>query len=60
VLIDAHTRAVDQVEFYRIKENVLFGIHRIVSQHGADFAFPSRTVYLEKSSVESGSAPTLR
>lgn len=52
LLIDAHTRAIEMVEFHRIKENVLFGIQQIVSQHGADFAFPSRTLY-----VESGSLP---
>jgi MscS family membrane protein len=55
VLIDAHTRGVEQVDFYRIKENVLFGIQKIVREHGADFAFPSRTLY-----VESGSTPPVR
>ncbi|MFZ5841265.1 MAG: mechanosensitive ion channel family protein [Pseudomonadota bacterium] len=53
LLVDAHTRPVELVEFYRIKENVLFGIQQIVLKHGADFAFPSRTLY-----VESGAAPT--
>lgn len=52
LLIDAHTRAIELVEFYRIKENVLFGVQQIIIQHGADFAFPSRTLY-----VESGVAP---
>jgi len=52
ILIDAHTRAVDLVQYYGIKENVLFGVQRLVRQHGADFAFPSRTYY-----VESAAAP---
>ena len=52
LLVDAHTRPVELVEFYRIKENVLFGVQQIINQHGADFAFPSRTLY-----VESGAAP---
>ncbi|NQD37620.1 mechanosensitive ion channel family protein [Permianibacter sp. IMCC34836] len=55
ILVDAHTRAIELVEFYRIKENVLFGIQQLVAKHGADFAFPSRTVY-----IESGSAPASR
>ncbi len=54
LLVDAHTRAVDVAEFYRIKESVLFGIAGLVAKHGADFAFPSRTVYLE-----SGASPAL-
>ena len=47
ILIDAHTESTDYANFNRIKEDVLFAVHRIVTGHGADFAFPSRSVYVE-------------
>lgn len=57
ILVDAHTQAVDWAEFNRIKENVLFGIHRIVTQHRADFAFPSRSIYVESTPAAASVPP---
>lgn len=55
ILIDAHTESTDYANFNRIKEDVLFAVHRIVMRHGADFAFPTRSVYVE--SIPVGAAP---
>jgi MscS family membrane protein len=35
--------------FLKIKEEINFEIMRIVEEHGADFAFPTQTIHLEKS-----------
>ena len=43
----AFTRTTDWVEFHGVKQDVLLKITAIVHGHGADFAFPSRTVYMQ-------------
>jgi MscS family membrane protein len=35
--------------YMRVREDINFRIMEIVNRHGSDFAFPSRTVYMEKS-----------
>lgn len=40
------------VEYHSIKQRVLLEIRRIVREHGADFAFPTQTLYLEKEKKE--------
>ena len=44
-LISAYTPAVARDEYQMIKEEVLFKVHEIVAKHGADFAFPTRTLH---------------
>ena len=39
-------------EFSEIKQNLLIEIKKIVLNHGSDFAFPSRSVYIESSPTE--------
>lgn len=43
----AMTRTTKWAEFHRIKEDILLQIAAIVQQHGAEFAFPTRTVHHE-------------
>lgn len=45
--IYAMTRTTQWQEFHRIKEDVLLRTAAIVSKHGADFAFPTRTVHYQ-------------
>ena len=40
------TRTTDWVEYHRIKEAVLLEIVAIIEGHGAEFAFPTRTLHL--------------
>jgi MscS family membrane protein len=42
------TRTTVWAEFHAIKQDVLFRIARIIEQHGAEIAFPTRTVVLEQ------------
>lgn len=46
------TKTVDWVEFHQVKERVMLEIIRIVEGHGAEFAFPTRTLQISHS--ESG------
>ena len=39
------TTTTDWDRFHAVKEDILLRIAAIVRQHGADFAFPSRTLY---------------
>ena len=41
----AFTTTTGWGEFHRIKEEVLLEIAAIVEKHGAEFAFPTRTVH---------------
>ena len=41
------TKTTDWTEFHEIKEEILLLISDIVHDHGADFAFPTQTLYLE-------------
>ena len=41
------TKTTHWVEFHEIKEEILLLISDIVHKHGADFAFPTQTLYLE-------------
>ena len=41
------TKTTEWTEFHEIKEEILLLISDIVHKHGADFAFPTQTLYLE-------------
>ena len=47
IMVYAFTRTTEWEAFHAIKEDVLLQIVNIVHRHGADFAFPTRTVHLE-------------
>jgi len=46
------TNTVNWIEFESIREDVYFQIAKIVHAHGADFAFPSRSLYIEGGPAE--------
>ena len=45
ITLIAFTRCTDLTEFHQVKQDVLFQIATIVARHGADFAFPTRTLH---------------
>jgi MscS family membrane protein len=47
IMVYAFTSTTEWEPFQAIKEDVLLQIVNIVHRHGADFAFPTRTVHLE-------------
>ncbi len=40
------TRTTVWTEYHRVKEEVLLRIYRIISEHGAEVAFPTRTLHI--------------
>lgn len=42
----AYTRCTDLGEFHQVKQDILCQCAAIVARHGADFAFPTRTLYI--------------
>ena len=46
------TKTTNWVEFHRIKQDVLLKILGIIENHGADVAFPTRTLHLEAQPTE--------
>ncbi|MDA0979464.1 MAG: mechanosensitive ion channel family protein, partial [Proteobacteria bacterium] len=42
----AFTKTTNWVEFHHVKEKILLEIIRIVEGHGAEFAFPTRTLHM--------------
>ncbi len=44
----AHTSTTDWSEFHKIKEKVLLKISEIISDHGAEIAFPTTTIQLSE------------
>ena len=48
------TRTTNWVEFHEIKQDVLLKILAIIHHHGADVAFPTRTVHVDQMSPEPG------
>ena len=47
LLIQAFTQTTSGPAFFKIKQDILLKIAAIVEQHGADFAFPTQTLYIE-------------
>ena len=45
-----YLKVVSYTEFSQIKQDLIFKIMESVKEHGADFAFPSRSVYIENQS----------
>lgn len=46
-LVYTFTKTVVWVQFHEVKQDVLLKIAAIIEAHGAEIAFPSRTLYLE-------------
>ena len=49
--IFCYVEAKDYAAFLEIKEQLLLGVVDIIREKGADFAFPSQTIYLGKDNV---------
>lgn len=48
IFIYFYTKTIHWGEYMQIKEEVLLAVKKIVEEEGSDFAFPSRSIYLEK------------
>lgn len=46
------TKTTNWVRFHEIKEDVLLKVAEVIEAHGADIAFPSRTLYIEPDAAE--------
>ncbi len=46
------TKTTNWVKFHEIKQDVLLKISHVVESHGAEMAFPTRTLYIESSEAE--------
>ncbi|MDB2510886.1 mechanosensitive ion channel family protein, partial [Gammaproteobacteria bacterium] len=44
-----YSNPVSFTDFSKIKQNLIFEIIKIVRSNGSEFAFPSRSIYIENS-----------
>jgi MscS family membrane protein len=58
IMVYCFTKTTHWAEWLGIQQEVYLKIIDIVQQHGADFAFPSQTVYLEKTSGSDAKQPS--
>lgn len=49
------TKTTDWVYFHEVKQNVLLKISEIIERHGAEIAFPSRTMFLQSAQADDAS-----
>lgn len=47
IMVYTFTRTREWVEYHRVKEEILLRISGIIAEHGAEVAFPTRTLHLE-------------
>ncbi len=52
IMIYTFTKTVVWVEYHELKQRILLEIARIVHKHGADFAFPTKQLYLHNQDNE--------
>jgi len=43
---------IDYTQFSQVKQELIFNIMRVVEKHGSEFAFPSRSIYIENQGPE--------
>ena len=48
VMVVYYIDSMDYKIFLEVKQEINFKIMEIIEKHGSDFAFPSQTIYLEK------------
>ncbi len=60
IQLQAHTRPIDAASFNRAKEHLLLQTLELIHRHGADCAFPTRTVLVsnELAAAEAGKSDT--
>ncbi len=49
------TKTTNWVEYHEVKHAVLMDVHDIVTRHGAEFAFPTRTLHMIPENPEAAS-----
>mgnify|MGYP001042508665 FL=1 len=52
ILIYTFTKTVQWVHYHEVKQDVLLKVAAIIASHGAEIAFPTRTLHLESGSDE--------
>lgn len=62
-IVACFTQVTDWEEFHAVKQDVMLKIMDIVAAHGAEFAFPTQTLYLNRgeedaTAADAASAPT--
>jgi MscS family membrane protein len=50
-IIQAHSLTTNLTQFQDIKQDILLKVAGIIASHGAEFAFPTRTLYLNQTSA---------
>ena len=43
---------IDYTQFSQVKQELIFNIMLVVEKHGSEFAFPSRSIYIENQGPE--------
>lgn len=56
LLIYCFTRTVVWVEFHEVKQDVLLKVGDIIARHGAEIAFPTQTLHLQRASNDAPDA----
>jgi MscS family membrane protein len=51
ILIQTFSKATEQVHFHAAKQDILLQVADIISKHGAEMAFPTRTLYMNQASA---------
>jgi len=59
IMIYTFTRTTVWVRFHEIKQDVMLKVADIVASHGAEIAFPTRTLHLAAAAQPVGTGPTL-
>jgi MscS family membrane protein len=58
IMVYTFTKTVNWVKFHEVKQNVLLRISQVIESHGAEVAFPTRTLHLAGNAhPESGMVP---
>ncbi len=60
LLVYTFTRTVVWTEFHEVKQDVLLKIGEIIARHGAEIAFPTRTLHLQSDAAVVGASESMR
>jgi MscS family membrane protein len=48
ILLRVYSKTIEDKEFRQFQEKILFDVHKIIQENGAQMAFPTQVVYLKK------------
>ncbi len=57
ILIYAFTKTTDWVKYHGIKQDILLKVEKIISQNGAEIAFPTTTMHIKGDAIPSPDSP---